>query len=586
MTDVTTPEGRRTLLNKLKMSALDPSFREACLDALGPALHEINRLRDMLAKAQSTIDIIEFQRDAFHRELTRARAELLAVKPEHSLGAPPPPVTLGLPPEALPARKEWDAGCCDRGDVHEAYESSDYVDGWNDALQEVETRWRARAPAENIEDPCQDPQQDSTDQGPQLQAFTAHEAPIKRSHTDNFFHAVQLEAARQIEGWGITHSGDTPEDWLALLGYLVSKTGKAHYSHDSSKLKQRLVMIAAIGLNWFRTSAGDTPRLQPDHGALPPGNGAAGRSAQATETTASPLLQSLLALYIAVGVRLRAEKAYAAATGDPVAEPEAFAARAAALQDVIAAHRSATAVMAKEPDTDLTQGGAYFMQKGELPSTPFDTSTCRRLAMECREDDERMSLAPWFADTLRSSDDFGMIKGPWPIAQVMHDAEERPLINEDEAAYEIGDIEGIARARNRLPVIAAQLTAAAEMAERYIALQADLDYVSIKGSHVRDLLEATQAKVTELRQELDYTKRARRDRINALLAAVPAISQTQCAAWSSEYEHYTRFGNTAAATKVLAAVPSLMEAVRQLLALRAELTDLAGGEFNESKSHA
>lgn len=39
--------------------------------------------------------------------------------------------------EIMPPRKEWDAAASDRGD-YDGHESSDYVDGWNDALDAVE----------------------------------------------------------------------------------------------------------------------------------------------------------------------------------------------------------------------------------------------------------------------------------------------------------------------------------------------------------------------------------------------------------------------------------------------------------------
>lgn len=40
---------------------------------------------------------------------------------------------------SLPRRKEWDATRYDQGDTSEAdgYKSSDYVDGWNEALEAV-----------------------------------------------------------------------------------------------------------------------------------------------------------------------------------------------------------------------------------------------------------------------------------------------------------------------------------------------------------------------------------------------------------------------------------------------------------------
>ena len=45
------------------------------------------------------------------------------------------------PLNSFPPRKEWDAARYDRGDTSEAdgYESSDYVDGWNEALDAVES---------------------------------------------------------------------------------------------------------------------------------------------------------------------------------------------------------------------------------------------------------------------------------------------------------------------------------------------------------------------------------------------------------------------------------------------------------------
>lgn len=44
-------------------------------------------------------------------------------------------------PNSFPSRKEWDAARHDRGDTSAAdgYESSDYVDGWNEALNAVES---------------------------------------------------------------------------------------------------------------------------------------------------------------------------------------------------------------------------------------------------------------------------------------------------------------------------------------------------------------------------------------------------------------------------------------------------------------
>lgn len=87
-----------------------------------------------------------------------------------------------------------------------------------------------------------------------------------------------------------------------------------------------------------------------------------------------------------------------------------------------------------------------------MTASKLDPEACRRLAAECREDDRRMEDAPWTI--------------------VEHDRVQRFVITAREGKNEISrdladeDAMGIARTRNNLPAIAAQLTAAAEMAER------------------------------------------------------------------------------------------------------------------------
>lgn len=88
-----------------------------------------------------------------------------------------------------------------------------------------------------------------------------------------------------------------------------------------------------------------------------------------------------------------------------------------------------------------------------------DPAICRRLAAECREDDERMSPVPWICEH----------------AVLYSDSTEEGTIQLAEftgEAMEFDDV-AIARTRNNLPAIAAQLTAAAEQAERFAAVDAE-----------------------------------------------------------------------------------------------------------------
>lgn len=97
--------------------------------------------------------------------------------------------------------------------------------------------------------------------------------------------------------------------------------------------------------------------------------------------------------------------------------------------------------------------------------TAFDSIECARLAAEMREDDARMTPAPWVQRV--TWDAYGRIDGPqWPVAHVLHDDDERHAIDEDTAAYADGDISGIARLSNNALAAAEQLEAAVAEIER------------------------------------------------------------------------------------------------------------------------
>lgn len=89
-------------------------------------------------------------------------------------------------------------------------------------------------------------------------------ALINAPRTDEFFEAVRIEAAHQVERWGVEHdAGKRPEDWLTLYTYLLGKAAKAHFDGDSDKLLHHIITVAAVALNWHRNATGENTRMRP-----------------------------------------------------------------------------------------------------------------------------------------------------------------------------------------------------------------------------------------------------------------------------------------------------------------------------------
>jgi hypothetical protein len=87
---------------------------------------------------------------------------------------------------------------------------------------------------------------------------------INTPHTDDFMTAVPLEAAHQIERWGIEHDrGKDPEAWFWLLGYLAGKALHHAKAGNVEKAKHHTISSAAVMLNWFRHMTGDETTFQP-----------------------------------------------------------------------------------------------------------------------------------------------------------------------------------------------------------------------------------------------------------------------------------------------------------------------------------
>jgi len=89
-------------------------------------------------------------------------------------------------------------------------------------------------------------------------------ALINAPRTDEFFEAVRIEAAHQVERWGSEHdAGKRAEDWVTLLIYLLGKTAKAHFDGDRSKLEHHVITTAAVALNWWRHLTGVSTAMRP-----------------------------------------------------------------------------------------------------------------------------------------------------------------------------------------------------------------------------------------------------------------------------------------------------------------------------------
>lgn len=90
-------------------------------------------------------------------------------------------------------------------------------------------------------------------------------ALIESPQTEDFFQAVRLEAAHQVERWGTEHdAGKEPADWFWLIGYLAGKA-----LHDvRGKRAHHIIATAAALLNWHRAVTGASTAMRP--GIEPP----------------------------------------------------------------------------------------------------------------------------------------------------------------------------------------------------------------------------------------------------------------------------------------------------------------------------
>ena len=87
---------------------------------------------------------------------------------------------------------------------------------------------------------------------------------INTPHTGEWFEAVRLEAAHQIERWGVDHDrGKGPPEWFWLIGYLAGKAVAAALKGDTEKALHHTISTGAVLLNWWRHIKGVELTYQP-----------------------------------------------------------------------------------------------------------------------------------------------------------------------------------------------------------------------------------------------------------------------------------------------------------------------------------
>lgn len=100
-----------------------------------------------------------------------------------------------------------------------------------------------------------------------LEDRDALRAKLNTPHVADFIEALRVEAAHQVERWGVEHdAGKRPEDWIALVTYLLGKATKAHYDGDRDKLLHHVITVAAACANWHANATGVDTRMRPGVG--------------------------------------------------------------------------------------------------------------------------------------------------------------------------------------------------------------------------------------------------------------------------------------------------------------------------------
>jgi len=92
---------------------------------------------------------------------------------------------------------------------------------------------------------------------------------INSPETENWIEGVKIEAAHQVERWGVAdRAGKQSPDWFWLLGYLAGKALAAFIKGDMEKGKHHIISSSAALLNWHRNATGEITSFQPGNGEI------------------------------------------------------------------------------------------------------------------------------------------------------------------------------------------------------------------------------------------------------------------------------------------------------------------------------
>jgi len=87
---------------------------------------------------------------------------------------------------------------------------------------------------------------------------------LNRPEVSDFLKGVPLEAAHQVERWGVQHDqGKAPLDWFWLIGYLAQKAATAAIGGDLTKAKHHTISTAAALANWHAQLSGGGNLMRP-----------------------------------------------------------------------------------------------------------------------------------------------------------------------------------------------------------------------------------------------------------------------------------------------------------------------------------
>lgn len=102
--------------------------------------------------------------------------------------------------------------------------------------------------------------------------IAALEALLNSAPIADFLESVRVEAAHQVERWGVEQDdGKAPTDWLWLLGYLATKATTSATLGDTKKALHHVVTSAAVLLNWHARLSGHDRGFRP--GSAEPSGG-------------------------------------------------------------------------------------------------------------------------------------------------------------------------------------------------------------------------------------------------------------------------------------------------------------------------